>query len=212
MRRASLTDSPSATGCPISQIAHLAEDVVPFVALAGWFAPRGFAAPEILAADLDQGFLLIENLGAAGILDDEGRPDPDASPGDRIACALHAKETPGSLRVNDPWEPYCAPAYDPRGDAESSAGASDRSLSYTALGRPAAAPVSDERSGLPYLELWRQLLWRDYIRMPETSRVLRELSRSPNLKIWRGPEVGVRPGLGINRLPRSTTGRSPAGL
>jgi tRNA threonylcarbamoyl adenosine modification protein YjeE len=37
---------PVRDGLPYSQIAHLAEDVVPFVAIAGWLRSRGFAAPE----------------------------------------------------------------------------------------------------------------------------------------------------------------------
>jgi tRNA threonylcarbamoyl adenosine modification protein YjeE len=40
---------PVRDGLPYSQIAHLAEDVVPFVAIAGWLRSRGFAAPKSLA-------------------------------------------------------------------------------------------------------------------------------------------------------------------
>jgi tRNA threonylcarbamoyl adenosine modification protein YjeE len=40
---------PVRDGLPYSQIAHLAEDVVPFVAIAGWLRSQGFAAPDILA-------------------------------------------------------------------------------------------------------------------------------------------------------------------
>jgi hypothetical protein len=50
-------------GKPYSQIAHLAEDVRPFVAVADQLRRLGLSAPEILDADLDEGFLLIEDLG-----------------------------------------------------------------------------------------------------------------------------------------------------
>ncbi len=40
------------------------EDPRPFVAIAGWLTAHGFAAPRILASDLDQGLLLIEDFGS----------------------------------------------------------------------------------------------------------------------------------------------------
>lgn len=69
-RTAILMDSPKAPdGPPIrgnrpySQIAHLAEDVKPFVAVAKELRAAGLNAPEIYAADFAQGFLLIEDFG-----------------------------------------------------------------------------------------------------------------------------------------------------
>jgi N-acetylmuramate 1-kinase len=50
-------------GKPYSQIAHLAEDVKPFVAVDHALRSAGLSAPEILAQDLDAGLLLIEDLG-----------------------------------------------------------------------------------------------------------------------------------------------------
>ena len=50
-------------GLPYSRIAHLAEDVRPFVALAGALRAAGLAAPEIYAQDFDHGILLLEDLG-----------------------------------------------------------------------------------------------------------------------------------------------------
>jgi tRNA threonylcarbamoyl adenosine modification protein YjeE len=50
-------------GLPYSRIAHLAEDVRPFVALDGALRAAGLNAPEIYAQDLDSGFLLLEDLG-----------------------------------------------------------------------------------------------------------------------------------------------------
>ncbi|MEQ1711406.1 MAG: tRNA (adenosine(37)-N6)-threonylcarbamoyltransferase complex ATPase subunit type 1 TsaE, partial [Hyphomicrobium sp.] len=55
---------PIRDGLPYSRIAHLAEDVRPFVAIDGVLREAGFSAPEIFAADLDAGLLLIEDLGA----------------------------------------------------------------------------------------------------------------------------------------------------
>ncbi len=54
---------PVRDGKPYSQIAHLAEDVRPFVAIAEGLRARGLSTPQIFAHDLDAGLLLIEDLG-----------------------------------------------------------------------------------------------------------------------------------------------------
>ena len=54
---------PIRDGKPYSALVHLAEDVTPFVAVGHELRRRGLAAPAIYAFDLDQGFLLIEDLG-----------------------------------------------------------------------------------------------------------------------------------------------------
>ena len=54
---------PVRDGLPYSRIAHLAEDVRPFVAVASALREAGLSAPEIYAADLDQGFLVLEDFG-----------------------------------------------------------------------------------------------------------------------------------------------------
>ena len=48
---------------PYSQIAHLAEDVRPFVAVAEALRSAGLAAPQIHAQDLDAGLLILEDFG-----------------------------------------------------------------------------------------------------------------------------------------------------
>ncbi len=54
---------PLADGLPYSRIAHLAEDVGPFIAVAGALRAAGLPAPEIFAQDTKRGFLLIEDFG-----------------------------------------------------------------------------------------------------------------------------------------------------
>ena len=65
---------PIRDGRPYSRIAHLAEDVSAFVALADRLAQAGMRVPAIAARDLDAGLLVIENLGAGSVLDAAGRP------------------------------------------------------------------------------------------------------------------------------------------
>jgi hypothetical protein len=54
---------PIRGGLPYSRIAHLAEDIRPFVAVGKALGEAGLSAPEIYAWDLDQGFILLEDLG-----------------------------------------------------------------------------------------------------------------------------------------------------
>jgi N-acetylmuramate 1-kinase len=81
-RMAILMDSPAMPdpgvgAVPYSRIAHLAESVTPFVAIARALKDYGFSTPEIYSADLDAGVLVIEDLGRQGVLDDDGRPIQD---------------------------------------------------------------------------------------------------------------------------------------
>ena len=56
---------PVRDGKPYSRIAHLAEDVRPFVAVGSALSAAGFSAPDIFAHDLQRGLLLIEDFGDA---------------------------------------------------------------------------------------------------------------------------------------------------
>lgn len=76
-----LMDAPRHAPGPIlaqgkyyQQIAHIAEDVRPFIAVARHLAERGLKAPVIHRADIAQGILLIEDLGSGSVLDEDGRP------------------------------------------------------------------------------------------------------------------------------------------
>ncbi|MGE0765433.1 MAG: tRNA (adenosine(37)-N6)-threonylcarbamoyltransferase complex ATPase subunit type 1 TsaE [Hyphomicrobiaceae bacterium] len=54
---------PIANGLPYSRVAHLAEDVRPFVAIGRGLSANGITAPTIHAADLERGLLLLEDMG-----------------------------------------------------------------------------------------------------------------------------------------------------
>jgi len=56
---------PIRDGKTYSAIAHLAEDVRAFVAIGGALLKAGFSTPRVLAEDLEQGFLIIEDFGDA---------------------------------------------------------------------------------------------------------------------------------------------------
>jgi N-acetylmuramate 1-kinase len=92
---------PVRNGLPYSALVHLAEDVKPFVALARALRERGFSAPEIHAADLDAGLLVIEDLGNDAVV----AGDPPVPIEGRYAgaldvlVALHLETLPEVLPV-----------------------------------------------------------------------------------------------------------------
>ncbi len=104
---------PVRDGKPYSRIAHLAEDVRPFAALSHGLRQLGFSAPQVLAADLDRGLLLLEDLGRETVV--EG--DPPAPVEDRYTAAvevlvqLHCNRLSDTLAV-PPNETYRLPRYD----------------------------------------------------------------------------------------------------
>jgi hypothetical protein len=104
---------PVREGRPYSAIAHLAESVVPFVAMAKGLREYGLLAPEIHHADLGQGLLVIEDLGDERVV--EG--DPPAPIAERYEAAvdallaLHDQALPDLLPVAPHLE-YQVPTYD----------------------------------------------------------------------------------------------------
>lgn len=57
-----------------AQTAHLATGIDRFIGIDRLLRENGFAAPEIHAADLDAGLLVMEDLGHTGIVNDKGQP------------------------------------------------------------------------------------------------------------------------------------------
>lgn len=108
------TPDPGRPGeIPYSRQVHLAEDVRPFAAMARALKEAGVNAPSILAADYDQGLLLLEDLGGDGIVDQTGDgPVPNA---DRYAVAievlahLHRQSLPRTLTLADGWSRVLPP-------------------------------------------------------------------------------------------------------
>jgi N-acetylmuramate 1-kinase len=104
---------PVRNGKPYSAIAHLAEDIVPFVGMANGLRQRGFSAPQIYEAELSDGLLIIEDLGSEPVVSG----DPPAPIEDRYAAAvdaliaLHSLELPGSIPVA-PHVSHSLPPYD----------------------------------------------------------------------------------------------------
>lgn len=100
-------------GRSYSAAVHLAEDVKPFVAIAGGLRARGFSAPAIHHSDLDAGFLITEDFGSAGFI--EG--DPPAPIAERyeaatdMLAALHREPLPEKLPLAPEFS-YAIPQFD----------------------------------------------------------------------------------------------------
>jgi N-acetylmuramate 1-kinase len=103
---------PVRDGKPYSAIARLAEDVRPFVAMARGLRARGLSAPEIYAADLTEGLLILEDLGSCGILDEHREPINEryATALD-VLVSLHHQTLPAVLPVAPRIE-HALPSYD----------------------------------------------------------------------------------------------------
>jgi hypothetical protein len=104
---------PVRDGKPYSAIAHLAEDVVPYVAMAEGLRRLGLSAPELLFADFDAGLVLMEDLGDERLVSGE----PAAPIEERYAAAvdllasLHLRDLPDRLPVTTALD-YHLPRYD----------------------------------------------------------------------------------------------------
>ncbi len=165
---------PVRDGKPYSAIAHLAEDVVPYVALAAGLRERNLSAPAIVHADLERGLLIMEDLGDERIVGG----DPPAPIEARYEVAidlllsLHRRKLPETLPV--PSRPdYRLPRYDMKAFLIEAELLLDWYL--VAAGAAATDPVRKE-----FIALWRQAL-EATINAPATW-VLRDY-HSPNL-LW----------------------------
>jgi tRNA threonylcarbamoyl adenosine modification protein YjeE len=165
---------PVRDGKPYSAIAHLAEDIVPYIALAAGLRRIDLAAPEILHADLDDGLLMMEDLGDERIVSG----DPPAPVEMRYAAAvdllasLHGRNLPNRLPVTSALD-YRLPRY----DLDAFLIEAELLLDWYLVN--AGAPVGDTARAA-FVTLWRQAL-EPAMAAPATW-VLRDY-HSPNL-LW----------------------------
>ncbi|AVA19722.1 MULTISPECIES: tRNA (adenosine(37)-N6)-threonylcarbamoyltransferase complex ATPase subunit type 1 TsaE [unclassified Rhizobium] len=173
---------PVLDGKPYPKVAHLAWDAYPFVAIANVLRENGFAAPEIFAADYDQGILLIEDLGTDGVLDKEGKPIADRYRAS-VACLahLHSLHIPQDIPVT-PDHVHHIPDFD-----RTAMTMEARLLIDWHLPWKRGAPASDEERA-DYLAIWNGLI--DELDDAEKNLLLRDF-HSPNI-IWRVKEKGIQ--------------------
>jgi len=161
-------------GKPYSGIAHLAEDVTPFIAMTQALRENGCSAPAIIAADREAGLLVIEDLGTEQVV--EGTPPAPIEARYEVAAdllaALHRKRLPDMLPV-EPGVEYRLPPYDME------ALLIEVELLLDWYLPKLEAKISDTKRDL-YLSLWRDALLPVVEATP--TWVLRDF-HSPNL-LW----------------------------
>lgn len=170
---------PIRDGKPYSQIAHLAENVTPFVAVGNALRERGLAAPAILAQDLDAGLLLIEHLGEGNFLNDGKPVEERYRLAAEVLAALHATPFPAELPVGD--QLYQVPTYDRQALAIETELLIDWYLPY-ATGKPASDALR-----AAYGSAWNQVF--EQLDATEKHLIIRDY-HSPNL-IWRPEQAGL---------------------
>jgi tRNA threonylcarbamoyl adenosine modification protein YjeE len=168
-------------GKSYSAAVHLAEEVKPFVAMAGGLRARGLSTPLIHHADLDTGFLITEDFGSALFV----AGDPPQPIAERYEAAtdmlatLHREALPEVLPL-PPDAEYRIPTF----DVDALLVELGLMLEWYLPDR-GAAPGDDLRG--EFEARWRELLARPAI--ASRTWVLRDF-HSPNL-IWLGTRTGI---------------------
>jgi N-acetylmuramate 1-kinase len=161
-------------GKSYSAIAHLAEDVLPFVAMANGLRQLGLSAPRIYEAEISGGLLIIEDLGSEPVV--AGNPPKPIEERYKTAvdvlAALHNSTLSDAIPVT-PNVTYRLPPY----DMDACLIEAELLLDWY-LPRLGATVTATMRAG--YVALWRELL-RPVIAYKPTW-VMRDF-HSPNL-IW----------------------------
>ena len=172
---------PVYDGKPYSAAVHLAEDVKPFVAIAGALRERGFSAPAIHQTDLDSGFLITEDFGNTGFIEgDPPRPIAERyEAATDVLAALHRETLPQVLPLT-PELSYTIPTF----DTDALLVEAGLMLEWYLPDR-GAEPDHDKRT--EFVTMWRDLLGKPAL--AAKTLVLRDF-HSPNL-IWLGERRGL---------------------
>jgi tRNA threonylcarbamoyl adenosine modification protein YjeE len=173
---------PVRDGKPYSAIAHLAESVTPFIAMARALTERGFSAPAIFAADREAGLLVLEDLGNELVVDGEPPKPIEAryEVATDVLAALHREPLPDVLAVEAGVD-YRLPRYDMNALLIEAELLPDWYLPKM------RAEISDAGRA-DYLALWREAL-APALQAPATW-VLRDY-HSPNL-LWLPEREGIQ--------------------
>lgn len=182
-----LMDSPARSngppirdGKPYSQLVHLAENVKPFIAVGRYLKSIGLSAPEIYETDIEQGILLIEDLGSEGVLDAAGKPIPERyEEAVRCLADCHKRQPPDRLPIGN-GEHHIVPSF----GRESLKFECEVLLDWHVPWRRGEAATEAERA--EYLAIWDHLI--DELQSVEKQLVLRDY-HSPNL-LWLADRKG----------------------
>ncbi len=182
-----LMDSPMRSNGPVirdkkpySQLVHLAEDVRPFIAIGRYLTQTGLSAPEIYETDLEQGILLIEDLGSEGVIGTDGKPIAERYTQAVLCLAAFQRLPPPSELPVAAGATYKIPHFD-RVTLKYEV---ELLLDWYLPWKRGRKVSDDERRD--YLAIWDGLL--DQLDSTEKNLVLRDY-HSPNL-LWLGKRTG----------------------
>ncbi|WP_230980139.1 tRNA (adenosine(37)-N6)-threonylcarbamoyltransferase complex ATPase subunit type 1 TsaE [Oryzicola mucosus] len=129
---------PVRDGKPYAEIAHTSQTVAAFVALDKVLAEAGVSVPQILAQDLEQGFLLLDHLGTEPFLVD-GEPVAERyAAAAELLADLHDIAAPAIFPLTRP--PLRSATLSPRGEEVGEG----RSTPLLPVGEKVAAQRPDE--------------------------------------------------------------------
>lgn len=170
---------PVRDGRPYAEIAHTAQSVSAFVAIDRALKAGGVAVPEIPAADLEQGFLLIEHLGSGSFLDDGKPVAARYAAAAELLAMMHGRKWPSRMEAAKGVH-HVVPPFDRDAMMIEAELLVDWYIPF-ATGKPAHDKF---RSG--FLNVWNAVF--DRLEGAEKTLMLRDF-HSPNL-IWRGERQG----------------------
>jgi len=160
---------------------HLADEIKPFIAIGHALHARGFSSPAIHHSDIDDGFLICEDLGSEGVIEgDPPRPIIERyEAATDVLVALHQQDLPPALSVAGSTD-YAIPPFDV-----------DAMLIEVSLlldwYLPDRGVAVTEAMQAEFYALWHGIL-TPVLAKPETW-VIRDF-HSPNL-IWRAERRGM---------------------
>ncbi|NGO51222.1 tRNA (adenosine(37)-N6)-threonylcarbamoyltransferase complex ATPase subunit type 1 TsaE [Allomesorhizobium camelthorni] len=170
---------PVRDGKPYAEIAHTAQSVSAFVAIDRALKAGGVAVPEIFAADLKQGFLLIEHLGSGSFLD-AGKPVAARyAAAAELLAMMHGRKWPSRMEAAKGVH-HVVPPFDQDAMMIEAELLVDWYIPFV-TGKPANDEV---RAG--FKEAWREIFGR--LEDAEKTLMLRDF-HSPNL-IWQAERHG----------------------
>ena len=169
-------------GLPYTALAHIATRLLPFRAVSEALLDLGFVAPRVLAADEQQGFALLDDLGADTILSPQGRPIPDRYlAAAECLAALHERPFANPIPLTD-GRHYTVPDFDRRAMKIET-----RLLLDWYWPEQRGRPAGDEERQT-FSAIWDALI--DAIEDGEKHLLIRDF-HNPNI-LWQPRESGIR--------------------
>lgn len=165
---------------PYSQIAHLAEDIRPFVAIGQMLSKAHFSAPAMMAIDFERGLIVLDNLGDGAIITEDRQPIADRYEA-AIDClvAMHGQDWPRAVALED-GSTHAVPGFD------LGAFLIETELLARWFVPRATGSALTHKDCAAYSAIWTDLF--AVIDADEKTLLLRDF-HSPNI-IWRGDRTG----------------------